>query len=415
MAKKVLSAAVITVLSISQLAFINPAYSLDNDQAAASSNLDTNVGTNTMADTSTASDTSTSSGDSVSLPSSSGLKLPGADFIPQGDSVIRHKTGISVTERRSPLLSGMVQSMPQGTKVDLTLVTNLNSELSQKGDEVLMRISHDVKSSDDGHVLVPGGWVAHGYVTDSVKPGRNGVAGHCEVKLDRLISPDGQTEVPFECKLSTGDKKIVAVSKLVAREVGYTAVGAAAGSVLSVQMTGLGVAVATHGISVGVGAAAGATWGIIGAWRKKGDIYSGYPGDELKLATAEPIELPGFNAANLPSAEPVKKIEGLRVRVQDFRFEKDTFTGDKRSRILVVKFALTNNSNHSLSRRNLRVVSSKNIFFFPSIANAQVPFDVAPKSEKTTTMSFSVDSPKDKYSLVFVDDKGDEFNRVPIN
>jgi hypothetical protein len=61
------------------------------------------------------------------------------------------------------------------------------------------------------------------------------------------------------------------------------------------------------------------------------------------------------------------------------------------------------------------VVSSKNIFFFPSIANAQVPFDVAPKSEKTTTMSFSVDSPKDKYCLVFVDDKGDEFNRVPIN
>jgi hypothetical protein len=413
MAKKVLPAALITALSISQLALINPAYSLDNDQGAASSSLDTNVGTNTVADTSTASDTNTSSGDSVSLPSTSGLKLPGADFIPQGDSVL--KGSVSASTSRSPLLSGMVQSMPQGTKVDLTLVTNLNSELSQKGDEVLMRISHDVKSGDDGHVLVPGGWVAHGYVTDSVKPGRNGVAGHCEVKLDRLISPDGQTEVPFECKLSTGDKKIVAVSKLVAREVGYTAVGAAAGSVLSLQMTGIGVAVATHGISVGVGAAAGATWGIIGAWRKKGDIYSGYPGDELKLATAEPIELPGFNAANLPSAEPVKKIEGLRVRVQEFRFEKDALTGDKRSRILVVKFALTNNSNHSLSRRNLRVVSSKNIFFFPSIANAQVPFDVAPKSEKTTTMSFSVDSPKDKYCLVFVDDKGDEFNRVPIN
>ena len=76
MAKKVLPAALITALSISQLALINPAYSLDNDQGAASSSLDTNVGTNTVADTSTASDTNTSSGDSVSLPSTSGLKLP---------------------------------------------------------------------------------------------------------------------------------------------------------------------------------------------------------------------------------------------------------------------------------------------------------------------------------------------------
>lgn len=342
-----------------------------------------------------------------------GLKLPGNDFIPSGDSVLRG--AVSSSTNRSPLLSGMVQSMPEGTKVDLTLMSNLNSEISQKGDEVFLQISRDVRSGDDGHILVPGSWVAHGYVVESVKPGRNGVAGHVEVKLDKLISPDGQTELPFECKLSTGDKKIVAVTKLVARDVGYGVAGAAAGGVLSVQMTGLSVAVATHGISVGVGAAVGGTLALIGAVRKKGNIYSGYPGDQLRLTTAEPIVLPGFNAANLPSAVQPKKLEGLRVRVENFSFQKDTFTGDKKARILTVKFQVVNYSKHSLNRRNLLVVSGRNLRYRPSFANAATPFDVEPQTERTATMSFSVDSPREKYFLVFIDDKGDEFNRVPIN
>lgn len=343
----------------------------------------------------------------------SGLKLslPAANFIKQNDVL---KGSVSADSSPSPLLSGFVQTLPQNTKVDMSLLCNLNSELSQKGDEVFLRISHDVKGGD-GHVLVPGNWVAHGFVVDSVKPGRNGAPGHVEVKLDRLVSPDGQTEVPFECKLSTGDKKIVAVSKLIARDIGYGVAGAAAGSVLSVQMTGIPLAVSTHGISVGVGATVGMTLAMIGAFRKKGNIYSGYPGDELKLSTAEPIALPGFNPANLPSAAAPKKLEGLHVRIQDFHFEKDTFTGDKRANILVVKFGLANYTRHTLDKHNLQVVSSKGLRYGLSFTNARIPFQVGPGAEKNTTMSFSVDSRKDRYYLVFVDDKGDEFNRTPIN
>src|SRR3954469_18924726 len=48
----------------------------------------------------------------------------------------------SVTSIGSPplLLDGVTQELPPGTKVDLTLMCNLNSEVSQTGDEVHARV-----------------------------------------------------------------------------------------------------------------------------------------------------------------------------------------------------------------------------------------------------------------------------------
>ena len=66
-----------------------------------------------------------------------------------------------------------------------------------------------------------------------------------------------------------------------------------AGSIVSVQLTGIPTAIATHGISVGAGAAVGGTLGMIGALKRKGKIASFLPGDEMKMVTVEQIELPG--------------------------------------------------------------------------------------------------------------------------
>lgn len=323
--------------------------------------------------------------------------------------------GVSEDSSKSPIIQGVVQALPTGTKVSMISQCYLNSQLSQTGDAVTFRIAHDIRDGKGNRVVVPGDWIAHGFVTQATKPGRNGVPGRVDVKINKIVSPDGNYELPFQCKISSADNKIAAVSKLIYRDAKFATVGAVAGSILSVQMTGIGTAVATHGISVGIGAAAGATFGAICAAWRKGDIAALSPNDELKLVTSEPIELPGFNPVNLPSAAPKKILEGLQVSVAEHRFEKNDFTADKSSRLLYVKFSVVNNSDHAIDKKMLRVVSNKGVQYHLDLRSLRHSYIVPAKGEKTDTLCFNVDLPKNKYYLVLLDSKGDEFKRVPIN
>ncbi|MBP6743870.1 hypothetical protein KA344_01505 [bacterium] len=325
------------------------------------------------------------------------------------------KGGVTEDSSKSPIIQGVVEELPTGTKVSMISQCYLNSQLSQTGDAVTFRIAHDVRDGKGNRVVVPGDWVAHGFVTQATKPGRNGVPGRVDVKISKIVSPDGNYELPFECKISSADNKIAAVSKLIYRDAKFVTVGAVAGSILSFQMTGIGTAVATHGISVGIGAAAGATFGAICAAWRKGDIAALSPNDELKLVTSEPIALPGFNPVNLPSAAPKKILEGLRVSINDHRFEKNDFTADKSSRLLYVTFSVVNNSDHAIDKKMLRVVSAKGVQYHLDLRSIRHSFSVPAKGEKTDTLCFNVDLPKNKYYLVLLDSKGDEFKRVPIN
>jgi len=349
---------------------------------------------------------------SITQQSKQRFSLPANGLLTDGALL---KGGVVEDSSKSPIIQGVVEALPQGTKVSMISQCYLNSQLSQTGDAVTFRIAHDVKDGKGNRVVVPGDWIAHGFVTQATKPGRNGTPGRVDVRISRIVSPDGNYELPFDCKISSADNKIAAVSKLIYRDAKFATVGAVAGSVLSVQMTGIGTAVATHGISVGIGAAAGATFGLICAAWRKGDIAALSPNDELKLVTSEPIELPGFNPVNLPSAAPKKILEGLRVSVNDHRFEKNDFTADKSSRLLYVTFSVVNNSDHAIDKRMLRVVSNKGVHYPLDFRSIRHAFNVPAKEEKTDTLCFNVDLPKNKYYLVLLDSKGDEFKRVPIN
>lgn len=355
---------------------------------------------------------STSDDAPVNAANKKGLVLPANDFLPE-NGVLRGST--SFEQSSSPILQGSLQTLPQGTKVTMIAQCNLNSEFSQKGDEVTFRIAQDVKDDKSGRVYLPGDWVAHGFVTDSVKEGRNGTPGRIEVKIDKIMSPDGQYELPFECKISSADNKLLAVSKLVYRDAKFVTIGAGAGAILAYQLGGLHLAISSYGGSIAVGAAVGATIGAVSAAWRKGNIASLYPNDELKLVTGEPIAIPGFNPANLPSAAKKKTLDGLRVSVSQHNFEKDTVTGDKSARLLYVTFNVVNNSDKPIEKDMLRVVSSKGIRYHLDTRSIFHKFSVPPKTEKTDRFCFNVDSPKNKYYLILVDHKNDEFSRVPIN
>jgi hypothetical protein len=341
------------------------------------------------------------------------LSLPTNEYILPSDSVLRGR--VSETPERSPLLSGSVQTIPDGLKVDLTLQGNLNSEVSQKGSEVFARISTDVKDANGNKVYLPGGWVAHGFVTDRDSQHRHGRAGWAEVTFDKIISPDGTYDVPFEAKLSTKDNTVKAVAKIIATDTKFVSIGAAAGSVLSVQMTGIPLAVASHGYSVAIGAGIGAAIGMFGAIRHKGNILSVYPGEHLTLTTAGSIQLPGFNLANLPSAKPKERVIGMFMQINEAHLERDNFSDDKHARILRVNFAIENHTQREFLINNI-VVESELQARYPMHLNAlRVHYKpLIPGSSQTLSIPFSVDAGKHTYSLLLIDSKGKEVRREPI-
>ena len=344
-----------------------------------------------------------------------GLSLPDAGF-ETGDGKML-KGSVTAEGGRSPLLYGSVQTIPKGTKVDLTLQVHLNSELSQKGQEVFARISRDVMGEDGSKVVLPGKWVAHGFVTRVDKQKRNGRDGFVDVKFDRIISPDGEYEVPFETAFSTKDNELKSAAKVVLRDTKFASIGALGGSIMSVQMTGLPVAISTYGISVGIGAGIGATYGLACAVARKGKICSVYPGDHVQLKLSEPLTLPGFNPLTLESARTRGHLDGLSLRVTNFKFEKDPISEDKRGRLLRVWVTASNKSKREVNLRNLRVVSDMDDIYAPHLSAAGMRFKhLAAGTSSSMIVPFSVDAKNHKYFLVLLKDvEGTELGRTPIN
>lgn len=325
--------------------------------------------------------------------------------------------GVQTEGRDSPLVEGKVQTIPKNTQVSLTLPQglNLNSEMTQMGDEVWMRVSNDVPGANG--VAVPGGWYAHGVVTEAKGQRRGNRDGYIEIEFQEIVSPDGMTHVQFPAKISTKDSMMKSTLKQVATGTTYATIGATGGALISLQLTGIGGAIATHGISVGAGAAIGASLGLIGAVKKKGKVASLYSDDDVKLTIAEPITLPAFRAEKLPSAKPVPKLKNMKISVHNFKFYKDPY-GDPGSRILDVDITIANHTSKAFSAGQLRVLDDHGREFTPFVGEniKQVMHKVEPDQEERINVMYEVNSQKRKYWLSLRENgTGAELSRVPVN
>lgn len=323
----------------------------------------------------------------------------------------------NVSQSVSPLIPGKSNVVPAGTTCSMTMIANVNSEVSQVGDDVVAMVSLDCKNK--GTVLLPGQWCVHGKVAELQHQRRLGRDGYVTVHFDKLVSPDGKFEVPIDVNASTHESEVKAVAKVVAKDSVYVSKGAVIGAVTSVRITGIPLAVATHGYSVAAGAALGATVGLVCALKRKGKIVCGIPGEELAFRFDKPVTLPAFNAAALPSALPVPKLENLNIVVEKHAFLPDPFE-DRSSRLLRVSFKMVNNSDNKYSFSHLVVISDHNKMYFPYMlspdSTSQRRKSVSPNSQQEATLTFGVDSPRRKYYLVLLDrlDK-EELTRVPVN
>jgi hypothetical protein len=326
------------------------------------------------------------------------------------------KATVTQSSSKSPLLYDSVQELTKGTTVDLVSLVNINSEVNKKGDEIWVRVGRDIQGQS--HVAVPGGWYMHGVVSEAAPGRRGGLDGYVTVKFDKLVSPDRQLEVPFDAHVTSKAPAVKAIAKLAMIDAGHVSLGALGGSIMAVQFGGMTTAVATHGISVGIGAGIGATIGLIGAAKRKGDISSIFPGDQLKLVVAQPINLPGFDSALIPSAKPIAKLENFEVLINKVGFAKDPW-GDNKSKLMLVDLTVNNKTAQEYRFSHLAVVSDQDEMYYPSPMNGFgdiVKKKVKPNRSETGMVAFSVDGKRHKYWLVLLDSANQqELNRVPIN
>lgn len=325
----------------------------------------------------------------------------------------RYLEGKIVKDADSPLLEGVVQELPAKVDLNLTLNCYLNSEVSVKGDEVRARISVDVK--DKGKVLVPEGWYVRGLVTKAVSPKRGGRDGYVDVEFDKLVSPDGAIELPFPAKFSTKDKALKTILKVVAIDSGYVAKGALGGSLLSLQLGGLGTAISTYGISIGAGAAVGGSIGLFGALKRKGKIANSSPTEVIKLTTAEPIILPGFDPTKLPSAKKLEPLKGFVINIKKFSFEANPL-GDKSTQLMRVDLVAVNETNKEFSFGDFAATNELNQIYDLDIgSNFKVlRTKIAPHSQTRGVVTYNVDKGKHEYHLILVDKNRRELSRAFI-
>lgn len=322
----------------------------------------------------------------------------------------------NVSQTVSPFAEdGSKNEVPAGVPVNLTLVVNLNSEISKVGDGVVAMVSSDVKH--DGKAVLPGQWWVAGHVNDVAGRRRLGRDGYIGVHFEKLVSPDGKYEIPIDINASTKESTVKSVAKVVAKDSVMVTTGAVGGALLSVQLTGIPVAVATHGYSVAIGAGVGAAIGLTGALKRKGKVATAITGEELKFRLDKPVVLPAFNEAALPSAMPIPKVDNLDISIQKTSFAPDPF-GDKASRLLKVDFKFDNQTDREYSFGNIAVVSDHNQMFYPyALASMKERTKrVPPKSREVGSMTFSVNSGRHKYWLVLLDrGNKNELARVPVN
>jgi hypothetical protein len=89
--------------------------------------------------------------------------------------------------RRDPAAARDTQGLviPANTQLTLRLETPVSSRTSNTGDRVTARVERAV--SDDGSVVLPGGTVLHGRVTDADSAGRVKGRARVTVSFDRLV------------------------------------------------------------------------------------------------------------------------------------------------------------------------------------------------------------------------------------
>ena len=139
------------------------------------------------------------------------------------------------------------EEIPAGTSLTLVLETPLSTETSREGQSVTARVER--ATSEDGRVVLPGGSVLRGRVTEVDRAGRVSGRAHLAVKWDTLTVRGVSRRIETSDVAMTAEAQHGRDAKIIG---GSTAAGAIIGGIVN------GGSGAKKGAIIGAGAGTGA-------------------------------------------------------------------------------------------------------------------------------------------------------------
>ncbi len=308
-----------------------------------------------------------------------------------------HAEKTDTVKEQSELYTGKIENLDRKDILKMTVSQVIDGSYSQEGDEFFAEITDDL--SGEGGVLIPAGTVAHGKIKQCNGARRLGRDGHIDLDFDYLMTPDGR-EIPIEGKMSTKLHPVKAGAKIVATDVGYTAVGGVIGGMFALQLFGIEGAIASSGYTLAGGAAVGGAIGLGAALYRKGKDVLIAPGDEIRVKINTSVPLPVYKETALLQHE--MKCEGLEIKINNIAYEKDPF-GEPNT--ITLSLSITNMTKMTFSSFDLALINDYNSVFHPSIfGDSTLMFQqIKPGDRVAGRISFSVDNIKRKFWLTFYD------------
>lgn len=310
-----------------------------------------------------------------------------------------HAETTNSIETKNELFTGATDKLNKKDTLIMTVSQVLDTNQSKEGSEFFAEVTNDLEGRKG--ILIPSGTLAHGRIKQVISAKRLGQEGALDLDFDYLITPDGR-EIPIKGKMSTRLHPTIATSKIIATDLGYTAIGGVTGGFLAFASLGLGPAIASQGATIAGGAAIGGTVGLgMSLYRKGKDVLIS-PGDEIHVKINTSVSVLVYKKTAFFQRE--LKQEGLDVKINDILYEKDPF-----GEVNIIKLFLTisNNTNMTFSIFDLALINNYNTAFYPAIFGdtKSIFSELKPGDTVTGDISYSVDNVKSKFYLIFYDNK----------
>lgn len=327
------------------------------------------------------------------------------------------------------LLKGGIQAViKSGEELEIKINTPINFFYSQAGDKVIGYLSRDILIGD--RFYIPKGSKVEGFITNIKKPKRFGIDGSFEIDFNQIVTPEN-ISIPIYASITTDRKEdLEKLAEILTYDSALIAYGVVHGAIAGIQYGGIPLAITSHGISVLGGASLGATLGLIGSVRRKGELPYVLTGVNTPVTLKSDFyvfsELPEATKLKAQSSKlktqeylgfrffPLVKKEEVEINITKITKEHSKKYGN----YILLNFNLKNNSNKKISLTDLVLVNEstdENLHPDIFLSSNEALKTVKPMDEVSTSLAFLADSKKENYYLAIIDPLDNvEIVKVPL-
>ncbi|MBI3591630.1 MAG: hypothetical protein HY094_09685 [Candidatus Melainabacteria bacterium] len=262
---------------------------------------------------------------------------------------------------------------------------------------------------EDENIFIPESTKFTGHISEIDPPKKFNKNGYFKVTFDKAICPDG-TEINLKSSLtSKSEHKVYSPLQHLGKTALSLVGGSLAGALVTLNLGGLGLAAATHGYSLAVGAGAGGFLGTVGGVVSSGKKARIEPGSELTMVPVDDVSLEQLKQVTCKKSEPKEKEEVVKndknekVDLKILSVKKNKYALGEA--MLKINIRITNNSKDIYRLNNFFLLDSQGKEYTTSIVDVDEDIfkDFPPKITKTANLEFFVDHPKASHWLVLKD------------